>query len=74
MLEKLFPEDEILILNQWGKVIHRYPEGTSGWKPGLLGRLAVLCERFPTLQPDRLTWTTATAVSEGLPPMPLLEP
>jgi len=73
MLDKLFPEDEILILNKKGNVIHRFPEDTSDWKPELLGRLLALCERFPTLHPTRLLWTTTTRASEGLPPKRLLD-
>lgn len=74
MLDKLFPENEILILNKKGAVIHRFPEGTSesAWKPLLLGRLLSLSGRFPTLHPERLSWTTTERASEGLPPEPLL--
>jgi len=71
MLDKLFPEDDILILNKQGKVIHRFPEGTSVWKPVMLGRLLALSERYPEYHPTKVSWTTVTRVSEGLPPMPL---
>jgi len=72
MLDKLFPEDEIRILNSKGKVIHTLPENTSGWRPVLLGRLLALSERYPEYHPEKLYWTTASEASEGLPPMPLL--
>lgn len=74
MLDKLFPEDEILIVTKRGQVIHRYPEGTLGWMPALLGRLLALSDRYPQYHPTRLYWTTTMAASEGLPPKPLLEP
>ena len=73
MLDKLFPEDEILIVSQNGNIIHRFPEGTSDWKPGILGRLLVISERYPQYHPTKLYWTTTEQRSEGLPPKPLLD-
>ena len=72
MLDKLFPEDEILVLNKKGAVIHRFPEGTPDWRPILLGKLVDLSKRFPELDPEKLNWTTVSRRAEGIPPKPLL--